>query len=124
MKKTVLSVLKKAMMVALLLTGGGIFSNVYGQQQIPMHIIDPNTSLTVQNVLNMIGWHSITIQSGGELIIDGGAVTNAHIQLNSGGKLTIKNGGKLVMSSLFEFSAPVGAVVDIINGEILSANDF
>jgi hypothetical protein len=89
------------------------------------HITIPsNTTLTVQNVLNMIGWHSITIQSGGELIIDGGAVTNAHIQLNSGGKLTIKNGGKLVMSSLFEFSAPVGAVVDIINGEILSANDF
>jgi hypothetical protein len=44
MKKTVLSVLKKAMMVALLLTGGGIFSNVYGQQQIPMQIIDESAS--------------------------------------------------------------------------------
>lgn len=86
--------------------------------------IPSNATLTVENVLNIIGWHSITIQSGGELIIDGGVITNGHIQMSSGSKLTIRNGGKLVISPLFEFSPPVGAIVNVENGEILPYNAF
>lgn len=41
MKKEVLSLMKKVMMVTLLLIGGGTFA--FGQQQIPMHIIDQSS---------------------------------------------------------------------------------
>lgn len=41
MKKTLLSMMKKVMMVALLLTVGCMYSHAAGYHQIPMHIINP-----------------------------------------------------------------------------------
>lgn len=81
-------------------------------------------TLTVSNILNLFGRVTITIQSGGHLIIDGGVITNANIIFASGGKLTIKNGGKLVMRTSTNFYAPIGALLDITNGEILRSNEF
>jgi len=65
-----------------------------------------------------------SIESGGELIIDGGTITNADISFATGGKLTIKNGGKLIMRTNTDFEVPVGALVEIENGEICKSNDF
>lgn len=62
--------------------------------------------------------------AGGELVIDGGVITNADIDFSTGGKLTIKNGGKLVMRTNTDFEAPTGALVEIKNGEICKSNDF
>ena len=73
--------------------------------------------MTVENVLNLFGRVTITIDSGGELVIDGGVITNADIDFSTGGKLTIKNGGKLVMRTNTDFVAPVGALVDIESGK-------
>ena len=87
-------------------------------------IITTNSSLTVKDILNMFGRVTITIESGGELIIDGGVITNADLSFTSGSKLTIKNNGKLVMRTNTDFNAPVGAVVDITQGEILHSCDF
>ena len=58
------------------------------------------------------------------MIIDGGVLTNAKISLQPGGKITIINGGKIVMRTNTDFSAPVGAIIDIQNGEIIRSNDF
>lgn len=86
--------------------------------------IASNATLKVKNILNLFGRVTITIESGGELIIDGGTITNADISFATGGKLTIKNGGKLVMRTNTDFVAPVGALVEIENGEICKSNDF
>jgi hypothetical protein len=72
----------------------------------------------------LFGRVTITVQSGGHLVIDGGVITNANITFASGGKLTIKNGGKLVMRTNTDFYVPTGALVDITSGEILRSNDF
>jgi hypothetical protein len=58
------------------------------------------------------------------LIIDGGVLTNAKFVFESGGKLTIKNGGKIVMRTNNIFNPPSGAIVNIINGQIIGSNDF
>ena len=80
--------------------------------------------LTVKNILNLFGRVTVTIESGGELVVDGGVVTNANISLSSGGKVTLKNGGKLVMRTNTSFVVPIGALADITHGEILRSNDF
>ena len=86
--------------------------------------INSNASLRVQDILNLFGRVTISIESGGELIIDGGVITNADIDLSTGGKLTIENGGKLVMRTGTDFESPIGALVDIKYGAICKSNDF
>lgn len=80
--------------------------------------------LTVKNILNLFGRVTVTIESGGELVVDGGVVTNANISLSSGGKVTLKNGGKLVMRTNTDFVVPTGALADILHGEILRSNGY
>lgn len=95
------------------------------RKSVKSHIrITTNSSLTVKDILNMFGRVTITIESGGELIIDGGVITNADISFTSGSKLTIKNGGKLVVRTNTDFNAPTGALVDITQGQILRSCDF
>ncbi len=86
--------------------------------------INSNANLTIQDILNLFGKVTISIESGGELVIDGGVITNADIDLAAGGKLTIKNGGKLIMRTGTDFKAPIGTLVDIENGAICNSNDF
>ena len=74
--------------------------------------------------MNLFGRVTVTIESGGELVIDGGVVTNADINMASGGKITLINGGKLVMRTNTDFIVPTGALADIQDGEILRSNDF
>lgn len=92
-----------------------IKSNIY---------IPSNAKLTVKNVLNLLGNTTISIDNGGELIIDGGVITNANLSFTTGGKLEIKCGGKLVMRTNVTFNAPLGALVEINNGEIIKSCDF
>ena len=80
--------------------------------------------LTVQDILNLFGRVIVTIEPGGELVIDGGVVTNAVVNLTVGSKLTIKNGGKLIMRTGTDFEAPTGALIEIENGAICRSNDF
>ena len=81
-------------------------------------------TLTVKNIMNLFGRVTVTIESAGELVIDGGVITNANINFAAGGKMTIKNGGKLVMRTNTDFVVPVGAMTDIGNGLICKSNDF
>lgn len=83
-----------------------------------------NAKLTIQNTLNLFGRVNITIDAGGELIIDGGLITNVNINLVAGSKLTIKNGGTMVMRTNTDFVAPVGALVDVIGGQIIIPDFF
>ena len=60
----------------------------------------------------------MTVKSGGTLIIDGGRLLHADIELESSSTLKIKNGGLIHMKPDSLFSAPTGSVVEIENGEI------
>ena len=86
--------------------------------------IPSNTSLTIKNTLNLFGRVKIYIESNGQLIVDGGIVTNADISLSSGGKITLKNGGIIVMQTGKNFNVPTNALLDITNGKIIRSNDF
>lgn len=93
------------------------------QQSVYANIrITSNSKLTVNNILNMFGRVKITIESNGQLIIDGGVVTNADVNMMAGAKLTIKNGGKLVMQTGKDFVVPIYALLDIDEGEIIRSN--
>lgn len=86
--------------------------------------IKSHATLTVENILNLFGRVTISIESGGELVIDGGVITNACINLLEGGKLTIRNGGKLVIRTNADFEVPIGALTDIESGSICKSNNF
>ena len=66
----------------------------------------------------------IPIESNGQLIVDGGVVTNADISMSSGGKITLKNGGTIVVQTGKDFNVPTNALLDMTNGKILRSNDF
>lgn len=82
-------------------------------------IIIPNgRTLTISSSVVCIGNASITVQNGGTLVIDGGILANALINLSSSSHVRIVNGGTIYMRKNRYFSAPVGCVVEIENGEI------
>lgn len=86
--------------------------------------IPSNTSLTIKNTLNLFGKVKIYIESNGQLIVDGGVVTNADINLSSGGIINLKNGGIIVMQTGKDFTVPTNALLDITNGKIIRSNEF
>lgn len=74
--------------------------------------------------MSVFGRVTIDISSGGQLVIDGGAVSNANITMASDSQLKIINEGKLIMRTNTNFEAPLGAIVDIQYGEIIRSDDF
>ena len=83
-----------------------------------------NATLTVENVVNVFGHTTITIENGGKLIINGGTITNAFINMKSGSELHINNEGLLVCRTNVGFNTPIGAVVKLNSGKICNSNDF
>ena len=75
--------------------------------------------LTVTDLINLYGNCIITIENGGQLIIDGGTIQGACLQLGNESSLTIRNNGVINMRSNCDFAAPQGAVVNIEYGRIL-----
>lgn len=67
---------------------------------------------------------NITVENGGKLIIDGGVITNADIQLQSGSQLQLLNGGVVVVRTDSDFYAPIGSVVSATYGKICKSSDF
>lgn len=74
--------------------------------------------LTVTATSTMSGNGKIKVNNGGKLIVDGGTLQNADIEMLSGCQVIIKNNGKINMASGKTFNAPVGAIVDIPYGAI------
>ena len=65
----------------------------------------------------MGGSGTLTVESGGKLIIDGGTLTNAKLDFKPGSALRIINNG--IIETRNGFKAPVGVKVDITHGKIL-----
>lgn len=73
--------------------------------------------LTIQSDVELKGNSQVVVESGGQLIIDGGSLSNVDLILKPGASLRIINGG--VIDTTNGFDAPVGATVDIVYGQIL-----
>jgi len=77
-----------------------------------------HSKLTIKSTITLYGNTKIIVEPNGELIIDGGVLENADIELNPGSKLVLKNGGTILMRDGKDFYAPIGATVVIENGLI------
>lgn len=76
------------------------------------------SKLTIKSQITLYGNTKIIVEPNGELIIDGGILQNADIELNAGSKLILKNGGTIVMRNGKDFYAPNGTIVTIDEGTI------
>ena len=73
--------------------------------------------LTVQGNIEMGGNGTLTVESGGKLIVDGGKLSNVNLDLRPGANLMMLNNG--IIETRKGFKAPVGAKVKIIRGKVL-----
>ena len=81
-------------------------------------IVPANSTLTVTSELTLYDGVYIIVYNGGKLIVDGGIINNANIQLQVGSELELKNGGIINMHSETDFNAPEGVLVNIEEGMI------
>ena len=75
-------------------------------------------TLTITGSTMCMGNSTITVQSGGSLIIDGGILANAAIVLYPNSTVTIENGGAIYTRPGYDFYAPLGCVVEVEEGSI------
>ncbi len=62
--------------------------------------------------------HTITIKNGGKLVLTGGTIDNGTIVAQSGSELTIINNGKLLLGSYSNLDVQLGAVFNLTYGDI------
>jgi hypothetical protein len=95
------------------------------RQVLYSHIrITGNATLTIKDILNLLGRTTIIIDPGAQLKVDGGTVSNVNLSIASGGKVTLTNGGKLILRTNTDLEIPAGAIMDISDGEIIRSSDF
>lgn len=86
--------------------------------QLNSNILIKNTGqLTIQGEVELMGHCRVIVEAGGKLIIAGGTLSNVDLILQPGSSLRITNGG--IIETRNSFDAPVGALVEILNGQIL-----
>lgn len=86
-------------------------------QHLYSNILIKNTGqLTIQGEVELMGYCRVIVETGGKLIIDGGTLSNVDLILQPGSSLRITNGG--IIETRNGFDAPVGALVEILNGQI------
>lgn len=81
-------------------------------------IVPSGKTLTITGTVMCLGNTNITVQSGGSLVVDGGILANAALNLTSGSSVTVKNGGIIYSRASQPFTAPVGCIVNVEKGEI------
>lgn len=80
--------------------------------------IPRNVTLTITG--NAYCLERVKIKSiGGTLVIDGGVLANAEIELDSGSTLIVKNGGTIFLKNDVDLNIPVGCIANIPEGSIL-----
>lgn len=77
-----------------------------------------NGSLTITGNTTMSGNAKIRVCENATLIVDGGSIQNARIELVPTSHLIVRNNGQINMASGEDFNVPTGAVVDLEYGSI------
>ena len=84
-----------------------------------LHIgIVKDGTLTISGTTTLTGEGRIRVCEEGTLIIDGGTLQNARLDLIPGSHVIVRNNGTINMASGEEFNAPKGVIVDIEQGNI------
>ena len=63
--------------------------------------------------------HTITIKNGGKLILSGGVIDDGYVIAQSGSELTISNNGKLLLGNYEALDIQLGAIFNLGYGEVL-----
>ena len=93
-------------------------SSMNSDQQLYSNIrITSSGLLTIQGDIELMGNSRVIVESGGQLIIDGGTLSNVDLDLKPGSTLRIVNDG--IIETRDGFTAPIGAVVEVEYGQIL-----
>ena len=74
--------------------------------------------LTINGTATLVNDAAIRVCEGGTLIVDGGIIQNACLDLVPGCTLILRSGGAIRLASGEDFEAPVGIDVNIESGEI------
>ena len=62
------------------------------------------------------------VEGGGELIINGGTITQGNVVVKSGGKLSITGGGEIRLSDSNNFKVEVGGIFNQSFGKVCIAD--
>ncbi|MDR2690728.1 MAG: C1 family peptidase [Dysgonamonadaceae bacterium] len=81
-------------------------------------VIQSGATLTITATV-FVQAHKITIQNGGKIILSGGTIDDGNIIAQSGSELTITNNGKILLGSYDNLDIQLGAIFDNTYGEIL-----
>ncbi len=73
---------------------------------------------SISACMTMMGDAHIRVCEGGTLIVDGGSIINANIELVPGSTLIVRDGGSITMASGKQLDVPVGATMIIEEGTI------
>jgi C1A family cysteine protease len=81
-------------------------------------VIQSGATLTITATAFMQA-HKVTIQNGGKIILSGGTIDNGNVIAQSGSELTITNNGKILLGSYDNLDIQLGAIFENAYGEIL-----
>ncbi|MDR0798357.1 MAG: hypothetical protein LBN18_01150, partial [Dysgonamonadaceae bacterium] len=62
--------------------------------------------------------YTITIKNGGKLILSGGTIDDGYVIAQSGSELTISNNGKILLGNYDNLDVQLGAVFNLNYGEV------
>lgn len=85
-------------------------------------VIQGSTVLTINGEVIMPDESLITIKNGSELVVDAGKIINSKVVVESGGKLTLKNNGLLIINN-DDITVNLGGLSDLLFGEVRKKNN-
>ena len=98
-----------------------LYGNYVYNRDLNMHrniIVPSGSTLRIKGNMTLCDDKQIYVYGGGILIVDGGTINDAIINLYSNSTLNILNNGIINMHQNQNFVAPVGAIVNICEGQV------
>ena len=98
-----------------------LYDNIVYDRDLEMHRnirILSGSVLRIKGNLTLCDNKQIYISGGGTLIVDGGTINNAKFNLDIDSSLNILNDGVINMRQNEDFSVPVGALLNISEGQV------
>lgn len=94
-------------------------NNTYSCTNIYNHIVVENTTWTISKSMTFYNGATVTVKNGATLIVDNSSTLN-NIQLivEKGSHFAIKEQSTLKMLNVNDFNVPIGATLDLYNGNI------
>jgi hypothetical protein len=80
-------------------------------------VIQSGATLTVTATVFMQA-HKVSIQNGGKIILSGGTIDNGNVIAQSGSELTITNNGKILLGSYDNLDIQLGALFNNMYGKV------